>query len=238
MRLLGLFVALSLSFGASLASAEDLFIGGKPGNFQPGQAVAPQSTIGGYPIYSDAEGWRIVDISAADGGAVNGAEPVKRGRVILTQVDGNGASLAHMVVVANLVQVGTNQFMMGEPCGGSHLVTLKKRAGTDDNCVTVDVEANGSFTYFSVRATQTRANGRMYFMFLGLGADALGFSGTGVADWDAEAVKADANKAALVEKIKTWATQLQEGTEKAIGFTKPADAFAGVPSYRTLLAAK
>jgi hypothetical protein len=235
MRLVGFFLALTVSIVSSAALAEDLFVDGKPGGLKIGREIAPQTTMGGYPIYNDAEGWRLMDISNAMSGAFNGAEPVNHGKVMMWQVDADGTTTAQMTVVANLATVGANQYMTGEPCGGAHLLTLKKSTFRDDDCLIVDVAGRGAFTYFAVRVTQTRSAGRVYFIYLSLAASVLGFPGTTVGDWTAEAIKADTNKVALLEKMTVWAKLLQEGSEKAIAFSKPADAFSAVPSYRTLI---
>jgi hypothetical protein len=236
MRLIGFFVALTVSLANVSAAADDLFIDGKPGGLKVGREIAPQTTIGGYPIYNDAEGWRLMDISNRASGAMNGAEPVSQGQVTMWQVGTDGATTAQMTVLVNIASVSTDQYMTGDPCGGDHLVTLKKSTSRDDNCLTVDVAGRGAFTFFGVRLIQTRSAGRIYFLYLSLGAGALGFPGTMVADWTPEAIKADANKMALLEKMTAWAKLLQEGSEKAITFSKPADAFSAVPSYRTLIA--
>jgi hypothetical protein len=236
MRLVGFFFSLSMTIACTGAMADDLFDkDGRPTNTNGGSEIAARTTVGGYPIYNDAEGWRLMEIKSAMSGALNGAEPVNRGVVSMWQVNETGATVAQMTMVANLSSVGGSQYMTGEPCAGSHVLTLKKNMGYSDNCLTVDVDGRGAFTYFVVRATQTRSGGRSYFLHLGLGADSLGFPGTSRADWSDEAVQADPRKKALLANMKSWATLLRDGTEKAVEFSKPADAFAGVPSYKTLV---
>jgi hypothetical protein len=63
----------------------------------------------------------------------------------------------------------------------------------------------------------------------------LGVRGTYLADWQADAIQASAEKKAFVERLKKWAVSLQDASSRAVEFSKPADAFAAVPSYRTLV---
>lgn len=235
MRLIGFFSALSITLACTSALAGDLFDkAGKPVDIKRGSEIAARTTVGGYPIYNDAEAWQLMDIKSEMSGALNGAEPVNRGAVSMWQVNEGGTTAAQMTLVTNLSTVGVDQYMVGEPCAGSHFLTMKKNMGYSDNCLTVDVDGRGAFTYFAVRVTQTRSAGRTYFVHLALGADSLGFPGTRRTDWSDEAVQADPRKKTLLENFKSWATLLRDGTEKAIEFSKPADAFAGVPSYKTL----
>jgi hypothetical protein len=65
----------------------------------------------------------------------------------------------------------------------------------------------------------------------------LGFPATTVADWSLDAIAADPKKKLAFDKIVAWAKQLQDGVNKAIAFSKPQDAFDGVPPIQTLLVA-
>lgn len=240
MRLVGIFVVLAMV--TSSVSAGDLFNDGKPMEFVKGAAVEPATTIGGYAMLHDVGTWHLLDLGGTMSATQGDAQSIKRGYATMLQVDTSGAVVGSLSMAVNLTTTGQNQFTLGTPCGGTHIVTLKKGAGVYDNCMTIDADSfqsqSGPATFFSIKVTQTRSGGRIYVIDLRLVADVLGFSGTRVSDWSEDALGDTKDRAALIQRMKAWGEQLQDATGRAIDFSKPADAFAAVPSYRTLIAAQ
>ena len=238
MRLLGIFLAFTLATSSVLAA--DLFKDGKPVPMKKGSEIVASTTISGYPMYSDTGTWRLLKIETSVADTLGNAEPLHHGEVTMLQVDATGAIAGSMAVLVNLTSTGDNLYMGGSPCVGAHIVSVNKGAGLYDNCLTIDANTFGASksegTHFAIRITQSRSSGRLYILDLRLRAGVLGFPGTYVADWQANAILASAEKTAFVERLKKWAMLLQDASNRAVEFSKPADAFAVVPSYRTLVA--
>lgn len=235
MRLVCTFVAFVLMTSATWAA--DLFNDGKVVDFSKGQVLDATTTIGGYPIYKDDGAWRLLFVGSNMASTQGDAESIKFGQATMLQINPSGAPVGVLTVVVNLTNTGQNQYMLGEPCQGAHLVTLKKGAGLYDNCMTVDLESakqlGAAGSMFTIKVTQTRSGGRAYIMQLRLVAEDLGFPGTEVADWSEDRLRTDKDKAALVQRLKVWGEKLQDAAGRAVEFSKPADAFAAVPPYRS-----
>lgn len=240
MRLVGTLLALAL--GVSPALSADLFPDGKAVSYTQGDVLGADTTSGGYPIYRGDGAWRIWEVNSAMSGARGNADAIKRGAAVFLHIEPNGELFAVMSIVTNLTSTGQNQYLSGNPCGGSHLLSNNKGAGLEDNCMKVDPvsmkSSNGDLTLLSVTVIQSRSAGRSYFTEVQLNPELLGFRGTGVADWSADAVKASPEKSALVARIGTWAGVLQDASFRALEFNKPQEAFNNVPSFRTLIAAQ
>lgn len=238
MRLVGTLLAFALV--ASSGFAADLFKDGKPLSLEKGSEIAASTTINGYSMYQDAGTWKLLSMSSNMTDTQGDAESIKHGQVSMLQVEPSGAVTGVMTVLVNLSSTGQNQYMSGSPCAGSHLVSLNKGAGLYDNCLTINAKSfqpsQSESTYFEIHITQSRSGGRIYILNLRLMANALGQRGTYAADWQADAIKASPEKTAFVERLKNWAASLQDASNRAVEFSKPADAFAAVPSYRTLVA--
>lgn len=240
MRLVGTLLALSLA--TSSVFAADLFKDGKPLPWEKGNDIAASTTINGYPLYQDAGTWKLLNIGSNMADTQGDAESIKFGQASLLQVEPTGAVVGSMTVLVNLTSTGQNQYMSGTPCAGTHMVMVNKGAGLYDNCLTINANSfqpsQTEATYFAIRITQSRSGGRIYILDFRLIAGAVGFPGTRVADWQTDAIQASTEKTAFVERLKKWAVSLQDASDRAVEFGKPADAFSGVPSSRTLIAAQ
>jgi hypothetical protein len=70
---------------------------------------------------------------------------------------------------------------------------------------------------------------------LALNLELLGFTETREQDWSPEAIRTSPQRKGFVEQLQKWAEALQDASARAIDFSKPQDAFAKVPSLRTLM---
>lgn len=225
---------------ALTANADDLFVDRMPTQFVQYAHLDPSSTIGGYPIYRGDGDWRFIDLASSATNTLSGdAESIKMGIAGFMQPALQGGNLASMWVRVNLTITGVNQYMTGSPCGGTHLVTVNHASGRDDNCMTIDVGTPSAkdlrVSHFWIRITQNRSAGRSYHMDLRLNAGALGFANTVPADWSADALGADPSRKVFVDHLQQWAVLLQNGANRALEFSKPADAFSQVPPLSSLL---
>lgn len=234
-------VATLACFVSLTAHAGEFFPNGKPASFERDAFVEGLSTVGGYPIYGGNGAWQFASSSSSESGALNEAEAIKRGTIVLYEIAPINQLSAVMVVTANLSTSGVNQYYTGNPCAGEHLILSHKSQRTEDNCLTVNATTQQfgkpNATYFSVQIAQTKSAGRLYVISLHLSADALGFARTTPTDWNPVAVEKSPVRKAFIEKLRVWAEQLQDAANQALDFKKPQDAFVQVPSYRTLRSA-
>lgn len=221
------------------ASAGELFPDRRPVEIPKGTPLVSGSTIGGYPIYQGDGGWRLLDMNLRMTNAGADVTAVPLGIVGMDHIEPDGRWFASQQVIANLATTGTNQYTVGSPCSGPHLITLNKVLRYGDNCVTVDVEKFQSrsewITYFSLVSTQTRGAGRRFYVYLQLNAELLGFPGTTPSDWTVEAVENVPSRKAFVERLQRWAAAIQDASARAAEIGKPQSAFDSVPSFRSLV---
>jgi hypothetical protein len=237
MRLIS--VVASLLCASSAFGATDFFVDGKPVDYTPGSFLDPTITVGGYPVFSAGEPWKIFKVTSSSSGALGDAASINMGSIVLTQGEPDGSAFATMFFTTNLSNSGTNQYWTGSPCGGTHLVAVNKGSGKDDNCMTIDASSYQSgekfITYFSIRSTHGASGGRRIVLELRLNADMLGFRNTAPSNWTVETVSSNPVKKSFVEKMQKWAEMLQAATQLALSYSKPKDVYAGIPSYRKLL---
>lgn len=229
-----LFVATT---GAALA--KDLFEDGKPINFTRGYPFEVGTTVGGYPIYKGDGRWVLWEVTDRTVSAANATSQTRLGQVRLDQVEANGEWVATQFVIATTKPLERGSYVLGEPCGGAHMLAVNRARGRDDNCLTIDAKSypyrGNPTTLFDVLITQTRSGDRRYLMELQINADVLGFRDTAPANWNAtEALQASPDRKALVERLKKWASQLQIATETILDYSKPQNVFDGIPSFRSL----
>lgn len=225
--------------GTSMSMAADLFSEGKPLPFTRGYPFDAGTTIGGYPIFKGDGRWVLGNVWDKAIPAANSTNESKLGFVRLDQVEPSGQWIAVQFVGVATQSSPRAAYVNGSPCGGTHMVAVNRASGWDDNCLAIDAkkeegESNAA-TFFDVVITQTRSGDRRYLMRLRLNAEWLGFHDTKPEDWNyASVLQASPDRAAFVEKLKKWASQLQIASENAIDYSKPQNVFDGIPSFRTL----
>lgn len=234
---------LACSTLAASSFASELFPDRQTGSYTPGAELPAASTVGGHAVYQGNDSWQLVGLTTQKTGTSGMATPLTLGVVKLVQGTPAEGWAAAMYIVVSLNSVGPRQYMTGAPCAGSHLITVNKGFGLEDNCLTVDADrptgvANGP-TILTLKIYIAKSAGRLYVIDLNMNPAVLGFADTEPADWTPAAVKAAPERAAFVQRLQKWAEALQDSSDRALDFSKPQDAFANVPSFRTLsLAAK
>jgi hypothetical protein len=231
-------VATALCIASTAASASDLFDDEQPVSITAGTPIAPDTTIGGYPLFLADGKWHFIKNQAQVSDGRDGADAIKRGTVAMGQYEANGAMSAYMSVTVNLRYTGKNQYFGGKPCDGNHALTVIKSRGYDDNCAVVDfgIIANSSpkAGYMAIRAIQTSSGGRMYIMDLVMDPTTLGIAIDDTADWTPDAIAAAPDKREFMARVESWTNQLLNSTRKALDFNKPKDAFKDLPAYSTI----
>lgn len=216
------------------AQGADLFSDDFSREFVQTPKLASDTTVGGYPIYQGGQEWQVLS------GSVSGNNvQIKIGYVRAWTAVGSHF-LADMQLTNNLTQRG-NGYYVADACAGLHLVKLNKGGGQFDNCLTIDAHTvplkSGAITTLLVNIRNSKQGSRLYNLSMRLNLAPLGFPDTAVNDWTQEAIAADAEKKKLIEKVSHWAQLLQDGVDKANDYSKPPNAFDGVPPLRSLLPA-
>jgi hypothetical protein len=178
-------------------------------------------------------------VSTDQSGIINGADAVQFGTVVLTQNEPDGSPFGVMFITANINETAKNQFYLGEPCGGVHLVAVNKGGGVNDNCLTIDVQSyqsnNKTITYFDTRLTDSDSGGRRLRIEIRLNADMLGFRDTLPINWSKELVDSTPTKKVLITKLRKWAELIQDASHRAVDYSRPKNVYDSIPSYKTLV---
>jgi len=237
MRLITIIAIALLSYSIG-ASANDLFVGKKPIEYVSGTPLEPSTTIGGYPIYQGVD-WKLYKVSANQAGTINGADAVQFGTVVLTQNEPDGSAFGVMLITANINETAKNQYLLGDPCSGAHLVAVNKGGGVNDNCLTIDVKSYQSnsrtIPYFDISLIESDSGGRMLRIEIRLNADMFGFRDTLPINWAKESVDATPAKKIFVTKLRKWAELIQDASHRAVDYSRPKNVYDSIPSYKTLV---
>lgn len=248
-------------FLSQIASAADVFDGSKPRLFQLADQLETDATIGGYPIWQGEKKWRLFDISvySSSGSAVS----VPMGTVSLFQTE-EKKFIASMRVTANLAQ-GNATDWTDEPCKRDDLLFKASvgRAFSNVNCMTInhitpypgnlvgrDTELFALFkeqgvslppTVIRIIFTRYTNNLRRLVVVLTINPELAGFPRDSETEWSHSSWHksqffSDPEKKRFVEALSVWASQFQKQMNAA--FEKKSDAFAGVPSWRSVITAQ
>ena len=235
-----IFLTAFFVFCSAQASAVEFFMDGKPAPFEKGALIERWSTAGGYSIYTGGDLWRVLDVTTKKTGAINNADEINRGTVVLLNLDSNFQEQAVLAVTTNLSSASIDQYVTGSPCSGTHIVAVNKARGRDDNCMTINVRSvqgrPRDLTVFEIRIINFQSGGRAYVMFFNILANALNFADTTPSDWTPAGLEASAERKALIARMHVWAESLQDAANKAIDYSKPQDVFDNIPSYKSLAA--
>lgn len=233
-----IFLTAFFVFGSLQASAVEFFQDGKPVPFEKGALVERGSTAGGYIVYTGGDEWRVLSVTTKVAGAINNADEINRGTVVLEHMDSNSQKQAEMSLTTNLSFASVEQYVTGSPCSGTHIVMVNKGRGREDNCLTIDarnIQARPrDLTVFDIRIVNFKSGGRAYVMMLHILADALKFQDTTASDWTTASLDTSPERKALIGRMRTWAESLQDAANKASDFSKPQDVFDNIPSYKSL----
>lgn len=227
-----------LLVSASLgAGAEEFFPDGVPRTQSQGTPIPSDTTLGGYPIYRGDNDWRLSTTRIFD----NNQYGAKDGFVQLLNPS-QGNFFVQMDVTVNLKQA--NVYRTNNVCAvGDHLARVDRgRAGSGnaswDDCMTlvayVATVRDKAITTLQATITNAQSGGRLYRLRLLINPEFLGFPGTSSADWSSDALTRNPERARFVERVTTYAKQIQDAVREAIAYSKPKDAFKNVPSFMDL----
>lgn len=229
-------LALIILAASPVAFTQDLFVNGKLRSINLGSPISKNDTIGGYPIYQDDGRWTFV--SGRESESTGNSRPIKMGTILLDYKEGTHL-LARQSIIASIDTGGLNTSWTGSPCSPEHLVIRNKGAGMNDNCMTIDpfiINVGPKPTmFFSIVSTNTAGNGRYYKLTVYVNAELLGVRDTGLGDWSKQELKSKPYKQEVINRLTLWAEQLQDGSIKALDFSKPQDVYNKIPSLMTLL---
>lgn len=226
-----------MAMGVNLAVADELFPNGNPRALPKFSELPSGTTVGGYPLYTGARNWYLM-MHRAD--TANLDVRIASASLVSPQ---DGDYFAEMTIAASITGSTEEGYYTGNLCSpnSSQLFMQNKGAGRNDNCLLVDpVSAKiggAELPLLLVKVRNSQSSLRLYDLTFYFNLHKFGFPDTTIADWSASAVAADPRKKQTVDKVVAWAKQLQDGVNKAIAFSKPQDAFDGVPPIQTLLAA-
>lgn len=221
---------------ANYVYADDLFNEGKLRSISSGTVILKNDTIGGYPIFQDDGRWTFV--SGKESESSGSSNPIKMGTILLDFKEGSYL-LARQSITATVQGGGSNSFWTGSPCSPEHLIIRNKGSGNRDFCMTIDptiVNVGAKpVLFFLIALTNTGGNGRYYKLSLYINADVLGIRDTGLGDWTKEELKAKPFKQEALNRLNAWAEFIQDGSIKALDFSKPQNVYDSIPSLMSLL---
>ena len=227
------FAAVALVASTAHIYAADLFQDGKLRQISAGEQILASDTIGGYPIFQDDGRWKFVSgkESTSSGG-------IKMGSVLLDFAQGSYL-LARQSLFVGLDAGGSNSSWSGSPCSPDHLVIRNKGQGRQDNCMTIDPKIINIGTtptlFLTVVLTNAGSSGRYYQMSLYVNAELLGVRNTGLGNWTKDELKVKPHLQEALDRLTALAEPLQDGSIRAIDFSRPQDVYAKIPSLMTLL---
>ncbi|MDR7305748.1 hypothetical protein [Rhodoferax saidenbachensis] len=234
-RSLTFFFGIFIGLVAQFTQAADLFPKGVSRSFQRLDTLEDDATIGGYAMYQGGRTWKTLAIQDQTNNM-----NIRIGTAQFVSPVGNNF-FAEMRVVASLSGAEEYGYFSADVCSPAkaHLFVSKKAGGTMDNCLTIDPYAANiggrDLVTLVVNVRNSQSNWRLYDTTIYLNLAYLGYTNTTISDWSATAVANDAGKGKLIEKVGSWAKQLQDGVNTAIAYRKPQDAFASVPPLSSLM---
>lgn len=216
-------------------SAADLFENGRLRQINSGTLILPSDTIGGYPIFQDDGRWKFV--SGRESTSSGGTSQVNMGDVLLDYFEGSYLLARQSLVVS--LGYNSSSHWTGSPCSPNHLFIRNKGQGQQDNCMTIDpllINLGAVPTLFlKVLLTNSGSSGRYYVLTLYINADLLGVRNSGPGDWTKEVLNVKPHMRKALTRLSTWAEQIQDGSIRAMEFSKPQDVYLKIPSIMTLL---
>ena len=239
------------------ATAADLFDNAKPRPFKLADPLEMDATIGGYPIWQGEGKWRLFNVVRRD--STGDSPTIPLGDVGVFQTE-DKKFVAVMRVTSNL-SGGTLKWQ-GEPCKRDDML-YKANIGKSiwqDNCVTInhianyghnpggkDAELYALFveqgispppTVLQIMFTRNGTSANTLLTTLLINPEILGFSretevNWGRNPWNKTMSRNDPAKKQFIDALGAWALQFAKQMDDALD--KKADAFASVPSWRTVV---
>jgi len=240
-----------------VSHAEDLYFNAKPRDFTFGQPLQPGTTIGGYPIWMGEGKWQLFDVTRRES-TTTGQTAIPLGTAYFFQTEGK-KWIATMSVDVNLRNGHT--FWLGEPCKRDDMLfKLQLRSGREDNCATINhvthylsepqgkyAELLASFkeqgieipsTVLHLLFTRNGLEAHRLVYSIWINPEVLGFApenepAWGRNPWNKAKTLKDPAKKQFIDALSAWATDFVNHMDA--GLKQKPDAFATVPSWRTVL---
>lgn len=252
-----LIIYLFILFCSHIAIAADLFDGSTPRAYKLADPLELKATVGGYPIWNSDGKWRLFNLARRD--STGSSQTVPIGDVGLFQTE-NKKFVAVMKVSASLAD--GNLRWIGEPCKREDLL-YKANIGKstwEDNCVTInhisaygnnpggkDAELYALFveqgvspppTILQLKFTRNGTHGNFLNITLSVNPEVMGFAretevSWGKNPWNKTISYKDPAKKQFIDALGVWALQFAKQMDDALD--KKVDAFASIPSWRSVL---
>lgn len=240
------------------AMAVDLFDNANPRPFKLADPLELDATMGGYPICKGEGKWRLFNIARSNStGDLSTTVPM--GDVGVFQTEGK-KFVAAMKVTSNLAE--GNLRWLGEPCKRDDILHKANigKSTWQDNCVTInhivhyfgnpggrDAELYALFveqgispppTVLQIAFTRNGTSANTLKTTLSINPEMLGFAretevNWGRNPWNKTMSFNDPAKKQFIDALGAWALQFAKQMDDALD--KKPDAFASIPSWRTVL---
>lgn len=217
------------------ALADDLFADGKPRDIKDGALIVPDTTIGGYALFPADNNWQMQAMEVSNTNSMG----VRYGTAQLYRPL-DRKYFADMIVTVNLNQSSRGFFLANDYCSGPHLVKVDKVVtsvgeGSWDNCLTIDPTvltiAGKPVNAVVINIRNAQSGSRLYHLRLRFDPTVLGVTQPLPKSLDDKAFVENPALRVFVDRLTAWARQLQDATNVAVRYSKPADAFATMPSW-------
>jgi len=236
--------------------AADVFNKQQPRPFKLADALEPDATIGGYPIWKNDGKWRLLDLIRRE--STGSAEVTTIGDAKFFQT-AEKKLIAVMTVSANLNQ--RNVRWTGEPCKREDMLYKANigRSVWEDNCVTLnhianyaqnpggkDAELYAMFkeqgvdtpqTVLQFQFTRNGTQGNFYHVRISINPEAYGFAKDretwGRSGWNKTMSFNDPAKKAFIDALSAWGLNFAKQMDAAL--EKNQEAFYAVTPLSSLL---
>jgi len=215
-------------------SARELFVRNKVPEFPKGEAIYPEDTVGGYPIYGGNGVWRF-DSAKVDW-STGRADSIPIGSIQMSLWE--DGKFSAVLSISAALQSTRSSGWSGNPCSGEHLFSRNKGRGSSDDCLIIDA-VNVSVgpqqhTLLAASTVESGSDGRLYTSTVLIDAEYLGFPATTASDWSKVSVQSDTAKSATFSKVVAWAEKYQDASGLLMDWSRPKDAFNAVPKLSEL----
>jgi hypothetical protein len=188
----------------------------------PGYRIDATDTFAGFPIFATDGDW-VLDgtyMGATTGGTSSRKQPF----VYMSRYE-NGGWLMGQTITLTIQGDGSNSGWNGDPCAGEKIVKINQVRARLDRCASAylkTIRVRGIQTEtLEINFLESNLGGRFYQSTFNINFEKLGF--------DYQTVTSKSNE--FNKRLKEWMGKVLEGTVKAAGYGKPADAFNDIPTF-------
>jgi hypothetical protein len=188
----------------------------------PGYRIDATDTFAGFPIFATDGDW-VLD-STYMGSTTGGTSPMKQPFIYMSRYE-NGKWLMGQTITLTTHGNGSSGGWLGDPCAGEKIVKINQVRSRLDRCATAylnTIRVGGVQTEtLEIGFIESNFGGRFYKSTFNINFQMLGFDYRTVTDKSNEFNK----------RLKEWMGKVLDGTVKAAGYGKPADAFKDIPTF-------